>query len=198
MSARKKGARCRSRRSRLASRRTIRTGGQVDTFELIDGFLPRFLDGECLGILGNWGAPERCLRGGGRLATVQAYLSNAQRIPTDCPHGERNGWTGDSHLGQRVPPDRPCGTPRGLDAVGGTAAPFGLTSTAYLYADARIVARAARLLGRGDEAAKYDALAETLKCGFGRRFLEPGSGEARPASALRGGKDAAVPLDALW
>lgn len=27
-----------------------------------------------------------------------AYLSNLQGIPTDCPHREKNGWTGDAHL----------------------------------------------------------------------------------------------------
>jgi alpha-L-rhamnosidase len=27
-----------------------------------------------------------------------AYLSNLMGIPTDCPHREKNGWTGDAHL----------------------------------------------------------------------------------------------------
>lgn len=27
-----------------------------------------------------------------------AYLSNLESIPTDCPHREKNGWTGDAHL----------------------------------------------------------------------------------------------------
>ena len=27
-----------------------------------------------------------------------AFLSNLQGIPTDCPHREKNGWTGDAHL----------------------------------------------------------------------------------------------------
>ena len=27
-----------------------------------------------------------------------SYLSNFQAIPTDCPHREKNGWTGDAHL----------------------------------------------------------------------------------------------------
>ncbi len=31
-------------------------------------------------------------------ATKWAYLSNLQGIPTDCPHREKNGWTGDAHL----------------------------------------------------------------------------------------------------
>lgn len=30
--------------------------------------------------------------------TRWAYLSNLQSIPTDCPHREKNGWTGDAHL----------------------------------------------------------------------------------------------------
>ena len=31
-------------------------------------------------------------------AGCRAYLSNLQGIPTDCPHREKNGWTGDAHL----------------------------------------------------------------------------------------------------
>ena len=27
-----------------------------------------------------------------------SYLNNLQGIPTDCPHREKNGWTGDAHL----------------------------------------------------------------------------------------------------
>ena len=32
-------------------------------------------------------------------AASWAYLSNFYSIPTDCPHREKNGWTGDAHLG---------------------------------------------------------------------------------------------------
>jgi alpha-L-rhamnosidase len=31
-------------------------------------------------------------------AAVWSYRSNAQSIPTDCPHREKNGWTGDAGL----------------------------------------------------------------------------------------------------
>lgn len=31
-------------------------------------------------------------------AAIWAYLSNLQGYPTDCPHREKNGWTGDAHL----------------------------------------------------------------------------------------------------
>ncbi len=31
-------------------------------------------------------------------AALWAFLSNLQGIPTDCPHREKNGWTGDAHL----------------------------------------------------------------------------------------------------
>jgi len=30
--------------------------------------------------------------------TRRSYLSNFTGIPTDCPHREKNGWTGDAHL----------------------------------------------------------------------------------------------------
>jgi alpha-L-rhamnosidase len=32
------------------------------------------------------------------LAAQRSYLGNLQGIPTDCPHREKNGWTGDAHL----------------------------------------------------------------------------------------------------
>jgi alpha-L-rhamnosidase len=31
-------------------------------------------------------------------ATNNAYLSNLFGYPTDCPHREKNGWTGDGHI----------------------------------------------------------------------------------------------------
>lgn len=31
-------------------------------------------------------------------ATRRSYRSNFHSIPTDCPHREKNGWTGDAHL----------------------------------------------------------------------------------------------------
>ncbi len=30
--------------------------------------------------------------------TLRAFVSNLHGIPTDCPHREKNGWTGDAHL----------------------------------------------------------------------------------------------------
>jgi alpha-L-rhamnosidase len=30
--------------------------------------------------------------------TLWSYISNFQGYPTDCPHREKNGWTGDAHL----------------------------------------------------------------------------------------------------
>src|SRR5206468_2780600 len=30
--------------------------------------------------------------------TLWSYISNYVGLPTDCPHREKNGWTGDAHL----------------------------------------------------------------------------------------------------
>ena len=35
-------------------------------------------------------------------ATMNSYLSNFQSIPTDCPHREKNGWTGDAHMSSEL------------------------------------------------------------------------------------------------
>lgn len=194
-------------------------------------------------------------------ATRWAYLSNLASIPTDCPHREKNGWTGDAHLAANqamfnfFPPAvydkwiqdisdemRPTGevpgivpssgwgyewgngpawdsafvlipwyqyeqygdtrilaknydkmrryvdylTSRAKDGIvsiglgdwvpPGKTAPTEVTSTGYYYADADIVARAAELLGKRDDARKYRALAESIKAAFNRKFLNPETG----------------------
>jgi len=35
-------------------------------------------------------------------ATLWAYIGNFHGYPTDCPHREKNGWTGDAHLAAEV------------------------------------------------------------------------------------------------
>jgi alpha-L-rhamnosidase len=48
-----------------------------------------------------------------------------------------------------------------------------LLSTAYYYNNCRIVARAARLLGKMDDASRFDHLASRIKAGFLARFFDP-------------------------
>ncbi|APW58934.1 family 78 glycoside hydrolase catalytic domain [Paludisphaera borealis] len=50
-----------------------------------------------------------------------------------------------------------------------------LISSAYYYNNCRIVARAARLLGKADDARRFDAMAEKAKAGFNARFFNPKS-----------------------
>ena len=54
--------------------------------------------------------------------------------------------------------------------------PVALTSTAYYFRDAQIVADTAAALGNEDEAARYRALADAIRDAFNRRFLDPASG----------------------
>jgi alpha-L-rhamnosidase len=58
----------------------------------------------------------------------------------------------------------------------GSDTPADITSTAYFYQDALIVAKAAELLGRRDEARKYQALAARVKSAFNRKFFHPDTG----------------------
>lgn len=48
-----------------------------------------------------------------------------------------------------------------------------LTSSVMLISDARIVAKAARLLGRADEATKYDDMAERVRGATAKKFYDP-------------------------
>jgi len=194
-------------------------------------------------------------------ATRRAYRSNLQGIPTDCPHREKNGWTGDAHLAAEqgllnyapgavytkwiqdlADEQKPTGELPGIVPTSGwgyewgngpawdsafllipwymyryygdigilekqydqmkryvdyltskaqegivsiglgdwvpfeTETPVALTSTGYYYQDARIVAEAARLLGKTDDAQKYSALADQIKAAFNRRFYDAKTG----------------------
>jgi alpha-L-rhamnosidase len=189
--------------------------------------------------------------------TRWSYLSNLASIPTDCPHREKNGWTGDAHLAAEAgllnfdgitlyrkwvddiaDEQRPSGelpgivpssgwgyewgngpawdsayllvpmylylyygdariltshyegmrryvdylTTRAMDGIVSiglgdwvpwkTETPVEVTSTAYYYRDALIVAKTAELLGRRDEAAHYAALADSIRRAFLARFYD--------------------------
>ena len=190
-----------------------------------------------------------------------SYLGNLQGIPTDCPHREKNGWTGDAHLAAeqamfgyfpaavstkwindlgadpqpdgRLPGIVPTsgwgykwgngpawdsafllipyyqylyyadpgmfrahydGMKRYVDYLTSRAqngivkiglndwAPWktkteaGITDTAYYYVDTRIVALAAGLLGKKEEARKYAELAATIKTALNLQFYQPATG----------------------
>lgn len=198
----------------------------------------------------------------------RAYLSNLHGIPTDCPHREKNGWTGDAHLaaeqglfgfdaaavyakwiddlddeqrkadeGKRHRGELPgivptsgwgydwgngpawdsafllipwylyeyCGDRRilerhydgfklyvdyltrrskdGIVSIGlgdwcpfKTETPVEVTSTGYYYRDARILAEAAAILGKKEDAATYSALADSIRSAFNARFYVPETG----------------------
>jgi alpha-L-rhamnosidase len=191
-------------------------------------------------------------------ASKWAYLSNLASIPTDCPHREKNGWTGDAHLAAEqaiynyhpaaaykkwiqdlADEMRPTGelpgivpssgwgyewgngpawdsafvlipwylyeyygdreilarhyvqmrryvdyltgkSREGIVSIGlgdwvppGKTAPTEVTSTGYYFADAQIVARSAEILGNKADAAKYKALADSIRAAFNKRFLQP-------------------------
>ncbi|GAB3572127.1 glycoside hydrolase family 78 protein [Spirosoma luteolum] len=55
-------------------------------------------------------------------------------------------------------------------------APVELTSTAYYYADAQILARAAGLLGKTADQARYTRLADKIKSAFNAKYLNPKTG----------------------
>jgi len=190
-----------------------------------------------------------------------SYLSNLQGIPTDCPHREKNGWTGDAHLAaeqglfnyaaqavytkwindlddeqrpsgelpgivptsgwgyqwgngpawdsaflhipyylyeycadRRILCDHYAGLKRYVDylttkATNGivsiglndwapykTTTPADITSTAYYYRDAQIVALAAQLSGRAAEAKTYAELAASIRKAFNEKFYHADTG----------------------
>lgn len=190
-----------------------------------------------------------------------AYLSNLQGIPTDCPHREKNGWTGDAHLAAEQgllnyapaavytkwindlgDEQRPTGELPGIVPTSGwgykwgngpawdsafllipfylyqycgdtkvlcdhyegmkryvdyltskakdgivdiglndwapfkTTTPADITSTAYYYRNAQIVALAAGLRGNEADARKYTGLAADIRQAFNRKFYHSDTG----------------------
>jgi alpha-L-rhamnosidase len=187
--------------------------------------------------------------------TRWSYLSNFVGFPTDCPHREKNGWTGDAHLAAeqallnfmpaaaytkwlndfkdeqkpngefpgiiptsgwgygtgpswdsayllipwymhrylgdtRVLADHYEGMKRYVNYLGTraeghivsyglgdwvpakTETPPEITSTAYYAVDAQIVADAAKLLGKREDAQKYGSLARSIRDAFQKKFYK--------------------------
>ena len=188
--------------------------------------------------------------------TRWSYRGNfVQGYPTDCPHREKNGWTGDAHLAAEqamynfdnhaayvkwvrdlIDEQQPEGRLPGIVPTSGwgyqwgngpawdsalalipwllyvyrgdrdilaeaypaiaryveylercaqdgivsiglgdwlpakVKTPVEVTSTGYFYVDARIAAAAARLLGRAEEAARFERLADSIAAAFHRKF----------------------------
>lgn len=190
--------------------------------------------------------------------TRWSYLNNFYGHPTDCPNREKNGWTGDSHIGAETgiynfdpaaaytqwmldfqDEQRDTGELPGIIPTGGwgyawgngpawdsayilipwymylyrgderilaehyenmkryveyltrvadngivsiglgdwcpskTKTPENVTSTGYYYSDTVIVSKIAAILGKTDDAAKYEKLAAEIKQAFNREFLDP-------------------------
>ncbi len=204
--------------------------------------------------------------------TLWSYRGNFVGFPTDCPHREKNGWTGDAHLAaeqamfnfsnsaayenwlnslkdeQRESGELPGIVPtsgwgyawgngpawdsayvliawylyqyrgdvrvleehydrlkryvdyltrRSRDSIvdiglgdwvpAKTETPVAVTSTGYYYVDAVIVSKIARLLGKNDDARKYEELAERIRAAFQKTFCKPdGSVANNSQTALSG------------
>jgi alpha-L-rhamnosidase len=194
-------------------------------------------------------------------AARRSYLGNLQGIPTDCPHREKNGWTGDAQLaaelgmfnffpsavytkwiGDIVDEQTPEGKLPGIVPSSGWGYTWGngpawdsalilipyyqyvyygdtedfrrhydsmklyidyltsrandgivniglndwapwkaktgaaITDTGYYYVDTKVVALAAKLLGKDDDARHYQQLAEKISQDFQRHFYHPETG----------------------
>lgn len=72
-------------------------------------------------------------------------------------------------LGDHLEPDGPAG----ISSFAPTRTPKELTGTAYFHLAARIVAQAASVLGRRDDAEHYAQLAEQIKAAYIAKFFNP-------------------------
>ncbi len=135
-------------------------------------------------------------------ATRWSYRTNFHSIPTDCPHREKNGWTGDAQLAVGAGLfnfDTGSSYRKWIHdlawerylsyasqrAVGGiadfglgdwvplkTRTPVAVTSTAFLFRMAELAAQAAALVGRADRSSAYSDLAKRIRTAFVERFVD--------------------------
>ncbi len=56
-----------------------------------------FLFGKCFS-LSRFARPNKIISQTVLAQLLCEFLSNLQSIPTDCPHREEKGWTGEAHL----------------------------------------------------------------------------------------------------
>jgi alpha-L-rhamnosidase len=92
---------------------------------------------------------------------VEYHVRTNQKPDGTLDHSSYPDWVDASWIGKRH--DEP--------SSGTASMPF--ISTAYHYHNLRLVARAAKLLGKSDDAARFDAIATKVKDGFNARFFKP-------------------------
>lgn len=61
----------------------------------------------------------------------------------------------------------------GAEGVNAAVEQIGYIATAYYYQSAAIVAKTAAILGKSDDAARYDQLAQEIKAALGREYFTP-------------------------
>lgn len=91
---------------------------------------------------------------------VEYHERTNQKPDGTVDHASYGDWVDASWIG------RP-----GFDQTKGVSMPF--VSTAYHYNNARLVARAAKLLGKADDQSRFETLAAKVKAGFNARFFDP-------------------------
>jgi alpha-L-rhamnosidase len=92
---------------------------------------------------------------------VEYHVRTNQKPDGTLDHASYGDWVETSWIGHSH-----ANPPKG-----GASLPF--VSTAYHYNNCRLVARAAKLLDKSDDHAKFDALAAKVKDGFNARFFKP-------------------------
>lgn len=95
----------------------------------------------------------------------QQYASMARWVDyAQSRRGPDGGWDGDWQFGDWLDPTAPPGQPEAAST------PAGFIATSYLSYSAALVARAATLLGRAADAARYGALAQDTAAAAWRRW----------------------------
>jgi len=94
-----------------------------------------------------------------RLQRGAAALGRAERFILDTGY----------HWGEWLRPGE-----TGAEVVGNVLRPPAVVATAYFAYSARLLSRMARILGRDDDAAKYEALADDVRAAWQRAFVDDG------------------------
>lgn len=109
-------------------------------------------------------------------ASMTSWVDLLERLA-----GENRLWEGGFQFADWLDPTAPA------DAPTDAKADKELVATAFLFRSADIVARAAAVLGRDEDAARYRRLAEEVRAAFGREYVSPSGrlvSDAQTAYAL--------------
>jgi alpha-L-rhamnosidase len=131
-----------------------------------------------IGILAeNWEAMKRWVNFVRTTAESNRHADRAAASPTPAPH-EQYLWDTGFHWGEWMEPDGPE-----PDLFGARSADHGIVATAYYRNTTALMAKVARVLGHGEEAAAFAELSENVRRAWETEYVDSSGHVTQPSQA---------------